>query len=143
MATADANHQVKDIASDRLKKFSFDLEDSYLVGSLYDLYLGTSSSEEKRIPIGIILKINVLGQLSKSKAACSQIDKAVSVCYDFLNPSSNDRVKRAGMSFIFWILRIAEADSLTQHGRLFFDSVSSLLSEKDTETMSFVYDCLL
>ncbi len=114
---------------------------------MYDLYLGTRdasvAAEDRQTPASLPLKLSILSYLSRSKVACDQIERAVAICSDSINgPETNERLRKAGIAFIFWILRIAELETLGAHARMFFESLMALLNDKDKQIVCFAYDSI-
>ncbi|KAK3816198.1 MAG: proteasome stabiliser-domain-containing protein [Benniella sp.] len=120
-ATGDAYHEVSGMGEDALKRIKLpDLEEKAVVNRIYQMYQGsnngrpTSEGDDAfRQPSSNIVKIRIMGYLSKSKTASESFPSALQVSFDCLyGPKTNMKLVMAGMAFVQWIARMSSQASL-------------------------------
>ncbi|KAF9112407.1 hypothetical protein BGX27_003449 [Mortierella sp. AM989] len=121
-ATGDAYYEVSSMGEDGLKRIKqSDLEDKAVVDRLYQMYQG--SNRGKPVPgqedvfrqqSSNVVKLRIMGYLSKSKAASESFPSALQVSFDCLyGPNTNTKLVMAGMAFVQWIARMSSQAVIT------------------------------
>ncbi|KAF9960381.1 hypothetical protein BGZ65_012418, partial [Modicella reniformis] len=119
-ATGDAYNEVSGPGEDALKRIKQpDLEDKTVVNRLYQMYQGSNiakvNDETFRQPSSNVVKLRIMGYLSKSKTASGSFPSALQVSFDCLyGPKTNTRLIMAGMAFVQWIARMSSQAALTK-----------------------------
>ncbi|KAF9401765.1 hypothetical protein BGX21_000669 [Mortierella sp. AD011] len=115
-ATGDAYHEASSMGDDGLKRIKQpDLEDKAVIDRLYQMYQG--SNRGKPIPgqedvfrqqSSNVVKLRIMGYLSKSKIASESFPSALQISFDCLyGPNTNTKLVMAGMAFVQWVARMS------------------------------------
>ncbi|KAG0093814.1 hypothetical protein BGZ92_001559 [Podila epicladia] len=121
-ATGDAYYEAVSMGEDGLKRIKLpDLEDKQVVDRLFLMYQGSNkgkpvSGQEDvfRTQSSNVVKLRIMGYLSKSKAATEAFPSALQVSFDCLyGPKTNTKLVMAGMAFVQWIARMSSQAALT------------------------------
>ncbi|KAF9128817.1 hypothetical protein BGW39_004708 [Mortierella sp. 14UC] len=120
-ATGDAYNEVVSMGEDGLKRIKMpDLEDKVVVDRLFQMYQGSNrgklvpgQEEVFRTPSSNVVKLKIMGYLSKSKMATESFPSALQVSFDCLyGPKTNTKLVMAGMAFVQWIARMSSQAAL-------------------------------
>ncbi|KAI1309120.1 hypothetical protein EDD11_004131 [Mortierella claussenii] len=116
-ATGDAYYEASSMGEDGLKRIKLpDLEDKLVVDRLYQMYQGSNRGQEDsfRQQSSNVVKLRIMGYLSKSKTAAESFPSALQVSFDCLyGVKTNIKLVRAGMAFVQWIARMSSQAALT------------------------------
>ncbi|KAF9098763.1 hypothetical protein BGX23_005338 [Mortierella sp. AD031] len=120
-ATGDAYNEAVSMGEDGLKRIKLpDLEDKSVVDRLYQMYQGSNRGKPVpgqedifRQPSSNVVKLKIIGYLTKSKAATEAFPSALQVSFDCLyGPKTNTKLVMAGMAFVQWIARMSSQAAL-------------------------------
>ncbi|KAG0376841.1 hypothetical protein BGX24_007138 [Mortierella sp. AD032] len=120
-ATGDAYNEAVSMGEDGLKRIKMpDLEDKTVVDRLYQMYQGSNRGKPVpgqedifRQPSSNVVKLRIMGYLSKSKVATESFPSALQVSFDCLyGPKTNTKLVMAGMAFVQWIARMSSHAAL-------------------------------
>ncbi|KAF9191921.1 hypothetical protein BGZ51_006479 [Haplosporangium sp. Z 767] len=115
-ATGDAYNEVVSMGEDGLKRLKLpDLEEKQVVDRIYQMYQGSNRGKPVpgqedifRQPSSNVVKLRIMGYLTKSKAATESFPSALQVSFDCLyGPKTNSKLVMAGMAFVQWIARMS------------------------------------
>ncbi|KAF9430239.1 hypothetical protein BGZ94_007776 [Podila epigama] len=121
-ATGDAYNEVATMGEDGLKRLTLpDMENKQVVDRLFLMYQGSNKGtpipgKENifRSPSSNVVKLRIMGYLSKSKIATETFPSALQVSFDCLyGPLTNSKLIMAGMAFVQWTARMSSQASLT------------------------------
>ncbi|KAG0347308.1 hypothetical protein BG005_000251 [Podila minutissima] len=120
-ATGDAYYEAVSMGEDGLKRIKLpDLEDKQVVDRLFLMCQGSNkgkpiSGQEDifRSQSSNVVKLRIMGYLSKSKTATEAFPSALQVSFDCLyGPKTNTKLVMAGMAFVQWIARMSSQAAL-------------------------------
>ncbi|KAG0303005.1 hypothetical protein BGZ98_007067, partial [Dissophora globulifera] len=118
-ATGDAYYEASSMGEDGLKRIKLpDIEDKTVVDRLFQMYQGSNRGKPVpghedvfRQPSSNVVKLRIMGYLSKSKTASESFPSALQVSFDC--PKTNTKLVMAGMAFVQWIARMSSEEALT------------------------------
>ncbi|GJJ74422.1 proteasome component ECM29 [Entomortierella parvispora] len=120
-ATGDSYYEASSMGEDGLKRTKLpDLEDKLVVDRLFQMFQGFNrgkpvAGQESifRQPSSNIVKLKIMGYLSKSKTAAESFPSALQVSFDCLyGPKTNTKLVMAGMAFVQWMARMSSEATL-------------------------------
>ncbi|KAF8941099.1 hypothetical protein BGZ58_002205 [Dissophora ornata] len=120
-ATGDAYYEVSSMGEDGLKRIRLSsLEDKMVIDRLYQMYQGSNRGKPVpgqedvfRQPSSNVVKLRIMGYLSKSKTASDSFPSALQVSFDCLyGTTTNTKLVMAGMAFVQWIARMSSKAAL-------------------------------
>lgn len=111
VAIADSYHEVVELADQGSKKRGRpDLENEEFVSKIYDLYLGQNG----RLQPSNTVKIRLLNLLNRSHSAATSLN-FIKVSFDAVfSGGSTSKLRAAGMSFLQWSARHADAKMIVE-----------------------------
>lgn len=111
-AASDTNSRISTIGEDLIKRTTVSLEDKFVVGNLFDIYMASRPA----------LRIRILMLLSKSKAATEFPDKIVQIVHESMQPVVADapiiqglealKLRNAMFNFMNWVSRMGSSNDL-------------------------------
>ncbi|KAF9434869.1 hypothetical protein BGZ76_007269 [Entomortierella beljakovae] len=139
-ATGDAYHEVAGIGEDGVKRIKqSDLEDKLVVDRLYEMYQGSNRGKAIpgkedifRVQSSNVVKLRIMGYLSKSKTASESFPSALQVAFDCLyGPATNTKLVMAGMSFVQWIARMSSQSAIAPIAPVLVSGLLKYTSENE------------
>ena len=126
--SSDPNSRISEIGDDILKRAipAISLEEPHLVRELFSLYLGAKIADGPS-PAGLPLKIKILGQLCRSKAATNYVSQITDIVNEGLTADPPQlgglsklvnrgleisKLRKQVFSFINWVARVGSTRSL-------------------------------
>ncbi|KAG0050379.1 hypothetical protein BGZ83_004844 [Gryganskiella cystojenkinii] len=120
-ATGDSYYEASSMGEDGLKRIKMpDLEEKLVVDRLYQMFQG--SNRGKPVPgqealfrqqSSNVVKLKIMGYLTKSKTASESFPSALQVSFDCLyGPKTNTKLVMAGMAFVQWMARMSSEAAL-------------------------------
>jgi proteasome component ECM29 len=111
-AASDTNSRISTIGEDLIKRTTVSLEDKFVVGKLFDIYITSRPA----------LRTRILMLLSKSKAATEFPDKIVQIVHESMQPVVADapiiqglealKLRNAMFNFMNWVSRMGSPNDL-------------------------------
>ncbi|KAJ5477232.1 hypothetical protein N7539_007376 [Penicillium diatomitis] len=121
IATADANSRLADLGDETLKRFAVDLEDSFMVEQLYDLYFGAGEAQGT-LPVRPALQIKILTFLGKSIKATENTQRIYRLIEEGLLSDAArsahglqaSKLRTQIFTFTTWVVRMGLPSNLKQ-----------------------------
>lgn len=134
VATCDGNFQVISNGETGLKKCQINAETKPIINSLYELYLGSKSSDpaEVRESAPTAIKVRIINYLLRSKLATNTFPAFLQVIFDALyGANTNTRLQQAGMAFTQWVARTSDSATLRPVTGVLMSGLVKLVNEND------------
>ena len=111
-ATADTNSRISSLGEDLIKRSTVSLEDKFVIGNLFDIYMSSKPALQTRI----------LTLMAKSTASTTFPDKIVQIVQGSMQPAMPDvppvqglealKLRNAMFNFMNWVSRMGSAHDL-------------------------------
>ncbi|KAG0331256.1 hypothetical protein BG004_001755, partial [Podila humilis] len=142
-ATGDSYYEASSMGEDGLKRIKLpDLENKQVVDRLFLMYQG--SNKGKPVPgqedifrsqSSNVVKLKIMGYLTKSKTSTEAFPSALQVSFDCLyGPKTNTKLVMAGMAFVQWIARMSSESALSPIAPVLVSGLLKYTRENEAST---------
>jgi proteasome component ECM29 len=135
IAASDNINAVARKGEDGVRKYfvAKDLEDKEVVDKLFKLFLGTQKTEqvaeEKRSPVSYNVKMKILEYLNRSTFATNNFPASLQLIFEALfGTESSSRMRQVAISFVQWVLRMADDKYIQMMAPILFSGLLKLLA---------------